>query len=200
MNLELWKKIKKEKKLTIEQIAKAANLPKGSVQNIFCGYVPNPRSDTVEAIERALGLYTSPRTEKDPVIIDEVELNGKYPIRLLGSVVAGVPIEAQEDLEGYIYIDYRPSDEYFAVRVHGDSMINAGIPDRAILVVHKQESAECGEIVVAMLNREQTVKRFKIIAGSIFLMPENKDYDPIPVTDKDELIILGKVVEVRFSL
>lgn len=56
MNLELWKKIKKEKKLTIEQIAQKANLPKGSVQNIFCGYVPNPRSDTVEAIEKALGI------------------------------------------------------------------------------------------------------------------------------------------------
>ena len=66
MNLELWKKIKKEKKLTIEQIAKAANLPKGSVQNIFCGYVPNPRSDTVEAIERALGI-----NEKSPPATQE---------------------------------------------------------------------------------------------------------------------------------
>lgn len=63
MNLELWKKIKKEKKMTIEQIAKAANLPKGSVQNIFCGYVPNPRTDTVEAIERALGI-----NEKSPIM------------------------------------------------------------------------------------------------------------------------------------
>lgn len=106
MNLELWKKIKKEKKMTIEQIAKAANLPKGSVQNIFCGYVPNPRTDTVEAIERALGIYTSRKIEKDPVIKDEVELQDYYTIPLLGSVVAGVPIEAQEDLEGYIYIAY----------------------------------------------------------------------------------------------
>ena len=63
MNLELWKKIKKEKKMTIEQIAKAANLPKGSVQNIFCGYVPNPRTDTVEAIECALGI-----NEKSPIM------------------------------------------------------------------------------------------------------------------------------------
>lgn len=200
MDIERWKQLKKQQKLTFDALSEKSKIPKRTLEDIFAGRTTDPRSTTVEAVERALGLYTSPRTEKDPVIIDEVELNGKYPIRLLGSVVAGVPIEAQEDLEGYIYIDYRPSDEYFAVRVHGDSMINAGIPDRAILVVHKQESAECGEIVVAMLNREQTVKRFKIIAGSIFLMPENKDYDPIPVTDKDELIILGKVVEVRFSL
>ena len=75
MNLELWKKIKKEKKLTIEQIAKAANLPKGSVQNIFCGYVPNPRSDTVEAIERALGINekSSPAEQESVKIPDSLK-------------------------------------------------------------------------------------------------------------------------------
>lgn len=56
MNLDYYKKIKKEKKLTIAQIAAAANLPKGTVQNIFCGYIPNPRIDTIYAIEKALGL------------------------------------------------------------------------------------------------------------------------------------------------
>ena len=138
--------------------------------------------------------------KNDPVIIDEVELDDDAPIPLLGSVAAGVPIESQEDIEGYIYVSYRPKSEYFAVRVHGDSMINAGIPDNGILVVHKQECAESGEIVVAMLNKEQTVKRFKIIGTQMFLMPENPAYDPIPILERDELIILGKVVEVRFSL
>lgn len=56
MDLELWKKVKKDKKLTIKQIAEKANLPIGSVQNIFCGYVPNPRIDTVQAIEKALEI------------------------------------------------------------------------------------------------------------------------------------------------
>ena len=56
MDLVTWKKAKKEKKLTIAQIAELANLPKGTVQNIFCGYIPNPRIDTVRAIEHALGL------------------------------------------------------------------------------------------------------------------------------------------------
>lgn len=56
MNLELWKKIKKEKGITIEEIAQKANLPKGTVQNIFCGYVPNPRMYTIQAIEKALGI------------------------------------------------------------------------------------------------------------------------------------------------
>lgn len=201
MNLELWKKRYKELGFkNYGELAEKADVSKRSIEDIFRGYTKNPRTDTVEAIERALGIYTSPRLEKDPVIRDEVDLRDNYLIPLLGSVVAGIPIEAQEDLEGYIYISYRPKEEYFAVRVHGDSMINKGITEGSILVVHKQECAENGEVVVAMLNKEQTVKTFKLVGGNIFLMPENTRYDPIPVTEKDELIILGKVVEVRFTL
>lgn len=65
MDLNLWRSAKKEQHLTIAEIAKRAGLPKGTVQNIFCGYVPNPRTDTVEAIERALGL-----NEKSPTVRD----------------------------------------------------------------------------------------------------------------------------------
>lgn len=200
MKVEELNEVRKRQKLSVAELAEKANLPKGTVEKVLFGVVKNPRIDTMQAIERALGLYTSPRIEKDPVITDEVELNDIYPKPIIGEVVAGVPIEAQENIDGYIYISYRPPEDYFAVRVHGDSMINAGIPDKSVLVVHKQECAENGEIVVAMLNKAQTVKRFKIISGSYFLMPENPNYDPIPVTDKDELIILGKVVEVRFAL
>lgn len=190
MDLTTWKEAKKRLGLTIAEIAKRAGIPQGTVQNIFAGYVPTPRIDTVQAIERALEL-SGPRE------LDEVELNDLFPVPLLGSVVAGVPIEAQEHLEGYIYISYRPKEEYFALRVHGQSMKNAGIFDRSVVVCHKQENAESGEIVVAMLNGEQTVKRLKLVDKRIVLMPENPDFDPIFVSEKDELIILGKVVEVR---
>lgn len=66
MDLEYWKKVKKEKKMTIADIAERSGIPKGTVQNIFAGYVPTPRVDTVEAIERALGLE-----EKKP-LADEI--------------------------------------------------------------------------------------------------------------------------------
>lgn len=199
MDLELWKKKRKELKLRYEDLAQKAGISKRSVEDIFRGYTTKPRIDTVEAIERALGL-NRPQIQKDPVIKDKVELNDMYPVPLLGSVVAGLPIEAQEDLEGYIYISFRPKEEYFALRVHGDSMINAGIQDGSILVVHKQETAENGEVIVAMLNGEQTVKRLKLVGEMTFLWPENPAYDPIPVSAKDSFIILGRVVEVRFSL
>ena len=71
--------------------------------------------------------------------VGELEM---YPIPLLGRVVAGVPLESQENLEGYVFINHKPKEEYFALKVFGDSMINAGIPDGAILIVHKQSHAE----------------------------------------------------------
>lgn len=185
----------KKQKITYEELSLKSNIPIGTLKSIFSGRTPNPRIDTVKAIERALGINAN-----KPIILDEVEINDLYPIPLLGEVVAGVPLEAQENTEGYVYISYRPKEEYFALRVHGDSMKNAGIQDKSILICHKQETAENGDIIVAMINKEQTVKRFKQIGQSIFLMPENHDYDPIPVTTTDELIILGKVVEVRFSI
>ncbi len=200
MDIQRLKERKKELHLSYDELAKKSGIPKTTLTNIFLGRTPNPRTDTVEAIERALGIYTSRKIEQDSAIQNEIELQDYYPIPLLGSVVAGIPIEAQEDFEGYIYISFRPKEEYFAVRVHGDSMINAGIADGAVLVVHKQQSVENGDIVVAMLNRAQTVKRFKIFGDNIFLKPENPAYDLIPVTDKDEFIILGRVVEVRFML
>lgn len=187
---------RKRQHLSVAELAEKANLPKGTVEKILFGIVKNPRIDTMQAIERALGVN---KIKKGPVIQDEVEIDDMYPIPLLGRVVAGKPINEQEDLEGYIYVKYRPKEEYFAVHVYGDSMINAGILDGSIIVCHKQETAECGDIVVAMLNGEQTVKRFKLIGDTCFLMPENPRYDPIPVTKDDELLILGKVVEMRFS-
>ena len=107
MNLELWKKIKKEKKLTIEQIAKAANLPKGSVQNIFCGYVPNPRSDTVEAIERALGINekSPPATQEGVKIPDALK---PYQLAFFEGI-EGLSDEAVKDI--LKYVEFRKAQE-----------------------------------------------------------------------------------------
>lgn len=127
---------------------------------------------------------------------EEIEIKEHHLIPLLGSVVAGIPIESQEDIEGYIYIDQRPTSDYFALRVNGQSMKNV-IPDKSIIIVRKQETADNGDIIVAMLNGEQTVKRFKRYGDIILLSPENQSFDNIPVTPADDFHILGKVVEAR---
>ena len=114
-------------------------------------------------------------------------------VPLLGKVTAGMPITAVENIEGYVPFEApTTNDSYFALNVSGDSMINAGIFDGDVIIVHCQPSAESGDIVVALLGDEATVKRLKLDeeARTVTLMPENPAYAPIPA---DDCLILGKV-------
>ena len=200
MDIEFLKNRKKELGMSFDDLAEKSGIPKTTLTNIFGGHTVSPRIDTMQAINRALGLYTSAQTKKDLVIEDEVELNDIYPLKIIGEVAAGIPLEEQENIEGVIYISYRPPEEYFSVRVHGDSMKGIGLLDRDVLIVHKQPTVESGEICVAMVNGKQTVKRFKQYGTNFFLMPENPEYEPIPLNPGDDVIILGKVVEWRHIL
>lgn len=116
-------------------------------------------------------------------------------IPILGKVTAGVPILAVENYEGYIKypggIRHTPSNPMFALRVSGTSMIEAGILDGDIVIVEKTSAAENGDIVVALIDDEATVKTFYKEDGHFRLQPENKTMLPIIV---NSLMILGKVV------
>ena len=114
---------------------------------------------------------------------------GQIPV--IGVVTAGVPILAFENQEGTIPWDGDPS--CFALRVRGDSMINAGILNGDKVVVRPQPTANDGQIVVARLEDEATVKRLSRRNGQIWLLPENDNYDPI---DGSEAEIIGIVKAV----
>ena len=118
-------------------------------------------------------------------------------VPLLGRVPAGPTDLASEELEGYIPIQsYRDAKELFGLRVRGESMIAAGILPGDIVVIRRQPSADSGDIVVALVRDEATVKRLRIINNRIELHPENPDFEPI-IPDTAELMIIGKVIEVR---
>ena len=109
-------------------------------------------------------------------------------------MAAGSPILAQECIEDYLTFDTGGrGDEYFALRVRGESMLNAGILPGDLVVVRRQPTAHNGEIVVAMIEEEATVKRFFREKGQIWLLPENEAYSPI---DGTYARILGKVAAV----
>ena len=113
---------------------------------------------------------------------------------MVGSVAAGAPILAQEVIEDYLTFDTGGRDgEYFALRVRGESMLYAGILPDDLVVVHQQQDARNGEIVVALLEDEATVKRLQRKGGETWLLPENPDYQPI---DGRNATILGKVAAV----
>lgn len=111
-------------------------------------------------------------------------------IPLLGTVTAGVPILATQQIEDYIALSGVSGANLFALHVKGDSMINAGIFNGDIVVVEQTPVAENGDIVVALINDEATVKRFYKENGRFRLQPENDKYEPIIV---DECAVLGKV-------
>jgi repressor LexA len=116
-------------------------------------------------------------------------------VPVVGNVTAGQPILAVENVEDYFPLprDFASDEAAFMLRIQGDSMIEAGILDGDYVVVRQQPNAENGDIVVALLEDEATVKRFFKEPDHIRLQPENPIYDPIITTDAQ---ILGKVIGV----
>jgi repressor LexA len=118
-------------------------------------------------------------------------------VPLLGRVPAGPLDIATEDLEGYIPIQsHYTSDELFGLRVRGESMTGVGILPGDIVVVRRQSAADSGDIVVALIGDEATVKRLWVRRNRVELHPENPDFEPI-IPDAAELTLLGKVIEIR---
>ena len=136
---------------------------------------------------------TKPRTIE--IIDDCFNLTRREVVNvpLVGTVAAGVPLLAEENIENYypIPVELLPNAETFMLNVKGNSMINAGIFDGDQLIVERCSTAYDGEIVVALVDDSATVKRFYKEDGYYRLQPENDEMDPIIV---DHLEILGKVI------
>jgi repressor LexA len=123
-------------------------------------------------------------------------INNLVYVPVVGRIAAGRPILAEENIDDYFPLtpDFvKGKKEVFILHVRGDSMVNAGILDRDYIVVRKQDTAINGEIIVALLEDEATVKRFFKTNKKIKLMPENDHMEPIVVKD---VRILGKVIGV----
>ena len=136
---------------------------------------------------------TKPRTIE--ILDDSFNLTRREMVNvpMLGSVAAGQPILAQENIENYFPIpaELLPNQQTFMLRVKGDSMINAGIFNGDQIIVAQQETAENGDIVVALLDDSATVKRFFREEGHIRLQPENDAMEPILA---ESVQVLGKVI------
>lgn len=124
----------------------------------------------------------------------------KVPV--LGTIAAGVPLLAVENIESYVAVPPQmgtDSDVLFALRVRGDSMIDDHIVDGDIIIIRKQDSAEHGQIVAALIGEEATVKRIDLRSKPPRLLPANVNYQPIELKD-DESYLLGRVVGLLRSI
>lgn len=136
------------------------------------------------------GLLQSPGSKGRKRAIVTTVRPGQIPV--VGVVTAGLPILAVENQEGFLSWDGDPG--CFALRVRGDSMINAAILSGDLVVVRPQQSADDGQIVVARIGDEATVKRLRRRSGKVWLMPENDSYAPIDGTEAELIGIVKAVV------
>jgi repressor LexA len=143
-------------------------------------------------------IRREPRKARGLAIIREPEdeISDMVSVPIVGEVAAGQPILAEENIIGEVLVESRlaRSGRFFALEINGDSMVDAGINDRDLVVVRQQPVAENGDIIVALIDDEATVKRLRIREERIELRPENFSYRPILVGPEDNLQILGKVV------
>jgi repressor LexA len=148
---------------------------------------------------RAIELLDRAVEQVDKAVGQVVSLVRSEGLPLVGSVAAGAPVLAEENIEEYVQIpNLAGGDEgEYILRVRGDSMKNAGILEGDHVVVRSQETARNGEIVVAMVGEEATVKRFYREADHIRLQPENETMEPIR---SKEVRVLGRVVGVLRSV
>ena len=143
--------------------------------------------------------------KRDPTKPRALDVVGAFrpprPLPLVGRVAAGVPILAEENIEELVDVPgfLRRDDDDFVLRVQGDSMAGAGIFNGDFIVVHSQDQAQNGEIVVALVGDEATTKRFYNEGRTVRLQPENELYEPI-IVNADEVELVGRVVGVLRQL
>jgi len=177
---------------SVREIAKAVKLSSSATVHSHLkkleekGYLKRDSSKP-----RAISLLTGYDNE-----IEKTNFSNMVYVPVVGKIAAGTPILAVENIDDYFPLtpDFiKGKKEVFILHVRGDSMVNAGILDRDYIIVRKQESAINGEIIVALLDDEATVKRFFKTDKNIKLMPENDYMEPIIAKD---VKIIGKVIGV----
>ncbi len=190
MDIARIKKQLKEKKITYEKLAEITGLSLGTIKSIMSGKTANPRIETVNAINEAIGLQTAIISIKN---IEPLPMTSKIPI--IGTIACGEPILAEENILDYIQADQRLHAD-FALIAKGDSMINARIFDGDIVYIKQQPDVDNGQIAAVQIDDSATLKRVYKFPGKVILRAENPKFQDIVITaeDNQEVRILGRAV------
>ena len=193
-------------KLTQREVAAALGVSISSI-SLWVKGKTIPRMDKIDKIAELFGVQRSDLLENGTeekrgfVPLDFTKLK-RIPI--LGRIAAGVPIYAEQNIEGYTYTDLNGGHEYFGLRIHGDSMDAAGIKDGYVVIVRRQDIVDNGQIAVCLIDgQDATLKRFSQEGNIVTLMPQSTNPEHKPIVfdiTKTQVKILGLVVRAEFSL
>lgn len=168
-----------------------------------------PKADKLRRIADYFGISTDSLLGTD--VGEKSDLSGYLSVRarkmvpILGEIRAGDPILTEDSPLGTEFADVANAEEYFYLKVRGDSMKDAGIVENSLVLIHRQDYADDGDIVACLVGGDSaTIKRFRKIRKQILLVPENDNYDPILLTADDfasgDARILGVATEVKIKL
>ena len=203
------KALRKEKGLSLEQLAELVGTSRQTIHRYENGIIANIPHEKIEALASALG--TTPASlmgweeETKPTFnyIKDIAPVASRKTPMLGNVACGEPIFASEEHDYYVNAGADIGAD-FCLTAKGDSMINARIFDGDVLFIKKQDSVEDGEIAVVLIDDEATVKRvyFNREDGILTLMPENPTYKPMRYSGRqlNQIRILGKVVSGQYKI
>lgn len=172
--------------LTQRDLAAKLNISFQAIQKYEKGIVTNIPIERIQQLADVLNVSPLELLDIPPIpeISGVVEITGVIPV--YGTIAAGVPVFEDNVVIDHITTTHKHPSEYFGLKVKGSSMINAGITDGAYVTVHKQNTAENGDIVACRVNGDEaTLKRFRQQGSTVLLMPENPDYEPIILSARD---------------
>ena len=208
MDYEKFEALLKDHNTTTYKVSKATGIAQSTFADWKSGR-STPKADKLKKIAEHFGVslgYLLDCETYSAQEISEVSLpKHRNRIAIIGEIRAGSPIITEETLIGYEYTDMQNTEDYFYLKVRGDSMKNIGMVENSIVLFHKQQYADNGDIVACLVGGDSaTVKRFHREHKQILLLPENEDYEPIELSTDDfesgEARILGVAVEVKIKL
>lgn len=198
---DLLKSRRLEKGLTMKEVADAVGVSEGTISRYESGDIANMKRSSIVALSRVLDIPPTRFITLDPVE-ERVSNRRTHRIPLLGNIAAGAPIMAEDHIEDFVEINVDVKAD-FALRVRGDSMIDANIYDGDIVFIRQQPTVENGEIAAVMIidsttsDSVATLKRVYKTDEGMTLVAENKNYPPILVNKStcEDAKILGKAVK-----
>lgn len=192
---------------TQKEIAEMVGVTEATISRWESGIIANMRRDKIKLLADALrttpNFIMTGEQESSPLPFDAVPYNPTHKIPLLGRIAAGLPLYAEQNIEGYVWTERNHGGEYFALRVDGDSMNGAKIDDGDIIIIRVQPDVEDGAIAAVLVDDEATIKRYHRNQDTVILSPQstNPAHQPqIYGLREHSVRILGKVVESRTEI